>query len=266
MTENREFYVKYKDNQAVKIETHYTGENTRKRALRDVADLIKATTVEPTRRLLDLPEQFRSLTLHYIEDGMESAPLEPDFPLTAVKYGATAKTALIVKSKNDMDVDSSPTTSGSSRFEYTIRIDGIDIDTEHLERKQLVSELDSVVSLNAIVLISSPAGSGKSSSYKLYKAAARNKRVIGISCLKKESLFEVLTSKGIDLEKEKIGKMISNKTTVIFLDDAQAKYGEARFWEHLVKSAGIWLPANIRFIISATHSLSEGVESPVEFV
>jgi hypothetical protein len=53
--------------------------------------------------------------------------------------------------------------------------------------------------------------------------------------------------------------------SVIFIDDAQAKYEEVSFWGQLIKSSGLWLPENIRFIISATHSMSGGRESPVEF-
>jgi hypothetical protein len=39
--ENRAFYIKYQQNQAVKIETHFIGENERRRPLQDVSDLIQ---------------------------------------------------------------------------------------------------------------------------------------------------------------------------------------------------------------------------------
>jgi HNH endonuclease len=63
-TKNREYYVKYLDNQPVLVETHYMGEEERKRPLEIVASLIVACTVETTRRLLGLPENYGPLTLH----------------------------------------------------------------------------------------------------------------------------------------------------------------------------------------------------------
>jgi hypothetical protein len=55
------------------------------------------------------------------------------------------------------------------------------------------------------------------------------------------------------------------KLARVFLDDAQAKYSDTRFWEKFTKVAGLWLPRKIKFIVSATHLLNEGIESPVEF-
>jgi hypothetical protein len=75
-----------------------------------------------------------------------------------------------------------------------------------------------------------------------------------------------LSEAGIDLQQKKISKDLVKKKVVFFLDDAQKKYGEGLFWESLVKATGIWMPENIKFIISATHSLLGGKESPVEFV
>jgi energy-coupling factor transporter ATP-binding protein EcfA2 len=188
--------------------------------------------------------------------------------------------ALIMKSKNDagqgivhgltvgnkMEVDSSPTSTNSSKSSVNIKNDGIDIDTEHLERSELVQKLINKVHSNSIVLLTSPAGSGKSSLYKLYKVAATDKKVIGISCFKDKTLFELLKAKGIDYENEIINeKLLSGKDVVVFLDDAQAKYADTSFWEEFAKAAGLWLPKNIKFIVSATHSLNGGKESPVEF-
>jgi hypothetical protein len=52
---------------------------------------------------------------------------------------------------------------------------------------------------------------------------------------------------------------------VVFIDDAQAWYSEISFWNQLFKSTDLWLPDNVQFIISATHSLIGGKEIPVEF-
>jgi hypothetical protein len=59
--------------------------------------------------------------------------------------------------------------------------------------------------------------------------------------------------------------LLSGKDVVVFLDDAQAKYADTSFWEGFAKAAGLWLPKYIKFIVSATHSLNGGKESPVEF-
>ena len=167
----------------------------------------------------------------------------------------------------EMEVDSSPTSTSSSKSVGNIRTDGIDIDTQHLKRSELVENLSTLVSTKFIVLLTSPAGSGKSSLYNLYKAAVRHSKVIGISCLEKKSLFELLKAKGIDFERKEVKKELSSKKrdVVIFLDDAQAKYDDKYSWGLLVKSTGLWLPKNIKFIISATHALNGGKESPVEF-
>ena len=165
-----------------------------------------------------------------------------------------------------MDVEEiSPTTSTSSGSSTNIKLDGIDIDTEHLERKELVAKLVKLVDGNIFVLLSSPAGSGKSSLFKLLKRQMKGRKVIGISFLKDGSGIGLLSKAGIDLENETTASKLSEKRSVIFIDDAQAKYGEVSFWAQLIKSSGLWLPSHVRFIISATHSFSGEKESPVEF-
>ena len=66
--ENKAFFVQYLTNQPVKVETHYIGQQDRRRPLTDVADLVAASTQDPTRRLLGLPEDYGPLTLH-LSDG-----------------------------------------------------------------------------------------------------------------------------------------------------------------------------------------------------
>ncbi|KAJ8330818.1 hypothetical protein O5D80_000844 [Batrachochytrium dendrobatidis] len=66
--ENERFYIKYLDYQPVKIETHFNGELERRRPLTDVADLVAAIVVEPTRRLAGIPEDYGPLTLHSAVD------------------------------------------------------------------------------------------------------------------------------------------------------------------------------------------------------
>jgi hypothetical protein len=144
-------------------------------------------------------------------------------------------------------------------------MDGIDLNTQHLKRSILVENLQSLVSKKSFVLLSSPAASGKSSLFRLYQAASKNIKVIGISFLSKRTPLELLSQVGIDLEQRKISESLANQKIVFFLDDAQNMYGDTIFWELLIKGTCLWMPKNIKFIISATHSLSGGKQSPIEF-
>ena len=206
------------------------------------------------------------------EDFEKEEPLEEDSLINAL--GASKKEALVVVVRSlsgswlrgdEMEVDSCPATLDSRRAFVNIKIDGIALGTEHLKRRELVGKLQSLVSKNSIVLLSSPAGSGKSSLCKLFQAATKNVELVFISFLDKRTPFAILYNAGIDLQDMKISKSIGMKEVVFFLDDAQKKYGDAQFWDSLVKATGGWMPENIKFIISATHSLSGGKESPVEF-
>jgi energy-coupling factor transporter ATP-binding protein EcfA2 len=60
-------------------------------------------------------------------------------------------------------------------------IDAIDVDVEHFERNELVEKLQSFISENLFVVVSSPAASGKSSLFKLYQAANPDVKVLEIS-------------------------------------------------------------------------------------
>jgi hypothetical protein len=99
----------------------------------------------------------------------------------------------------------------------------------------------------------------------LYKGFASHIQVCGISCLDDRSTFEILSDHGINFKKQQIAETYSGKQFIIFLDDAQYKYEELNFWGQLVKANSLWIPDNIKFIISATHSLSGAKESMVEF-
>ena len=163
--------------------------------------------------------------------------------------------------------DPSPTTTDSSRSSLNrevIQVDGIDIHTEHLKRSDLLAQLTSLVAQYRFVRLTSPASSGKTSLLKLYQHSLRKTKTIWISCLSNESAFELLTNRGINLNKGLCGKNLEKRTTVVFLDDAQAKYEDTSFWELLIKSSPNWLPRNIRFVISSTHLLhGERASSPM---
>jgi ABC-type molybdenum transport system ATPase subunit/photorepair protein PhrA len=96
-----------------------------------------------------------------------------------------------------MDIDE--TEKDISPTSNNIKLDGIEIGTEHLERKELVNKLATLVEDKTFVLLSSPAGSGKNSLFKLYKHHVKGKEAIGISCLTDDSGFDLLSRVGIDL-------------------------------------------------------------------
>ncbi|KAI3631251.1 hypothetical protein MIR68_010741 [Amoeboaphelidium protococcarum] len=205
------------------------------------------------------------------DDGKEM-PLEEDFLIDGL--GKSKNEALVVAVPSpacsalrgdEIEVDSCANAFGSSSRIMNIGIDGIDLDIEHLKRNELVGKLQWLVSRSSIVLLSSPAASGKSSLFKLYQAVNRNVKVLRISFREERSPFELLSEVGIDLQQNKISESLANKYVVVFIDDAQRKYGDGQFWVSLVKTTWMWMPDNIRFIISATHSLSGGKLIPVEF-
>jgi energy-coupling factor transporter ATP-binding protein EcfA2 len=265
-------FIQYQDNAPVPVFTQNINIPQGEEPV--VADLVAAYFANTP------PNELAQYSLHSISNGLETNYNSWD-PLTVLgENGRLGTNPLIIKSKNDagqgivhvltvgneMEVDSGPTSNNSSKSPVNIKNDGIDIDTEHLERSELVQKLINLIHSHSIVLLTSPAGSGKSALFKLYKAAATNKKVIGISCFDDKSLFELLKAKGIDYENEIINEeLLSGKDVVVFLDDAQAKYADTRFWEKFTKAAGLWMHKKIKFIVSGTHSLHGGKESPVEF-
>ncbi|KAJ3237188.1 hypothetical protein HDU78_004212 [Chytriomyces hyalinus] len=91
---NRVFFVQYQTNQPVKIETHYVGEQERRRPLEDVADMVGAFFLG-------------QYNLHAVVDGVEGPALKPDLPLSTLSTGLTAKNALVIKSKSGMGTHAS---------------------------------------------------------------------------------------------------------------------------------------------------------------
>jgi hypothetical protein len=136
---------------------------------------------------------------------------------------------IATSSHGEMEVDSSSNTSHSSRSIINIQIDGIDINTEHLKRPDLLSKLTNLLDENRFVRLTSPAASGKSSLLMLYQHSLENTNVISISCLDKRSCNEMLLYWGIDFLKQTTTDKIRKKETVVFIDDAQAKYEDTEF-------------------------------------
>jgi hypothetical protein len=117
-----------------------------------------------------------------------------------------------------------------------------------------------------IVRLNSPAASGKSALLELYRHHVKKTKVLWISCLRAKSLQQLLLEKGIDFFNDTVSEKLQRTKTVLFLDDAQAKYDDIEFWGLLIKASPIWLTNNIRFIISSTHLVSDGTSSPAVLV
>ena len=114
MAENREFYVKYLDNQAVKIETHFNREQERPRSLKDVGDLIGAVKQALAPLLNDT--SIAELTLHLPEGAAKDSlgedcfasvdetdtTLRPGLALARLNgLGLDDRSPLVIKSRND---------------------------------------------------------------------------------------------------------------------------------------------------------------------
>jgi hypothetical protein len=99
--ENKELYIRYKNNQAFPIDTAYGRGPQGTLPLHTVAHLISACTADQTRRLLGLPEDYGPLTLYSINNGVETSYNSWD-PLTVIgENGRLGTNPLIIKSKND---------------------------------------------------------------------------------------------------------------------------------------------------------------------
>ena len=93
--ENNKFYVKYQNNQPIKVETHYIGEQDRRRPLTEVGDLVAAFKEALPSKLgtIDIDE----LTLHYISNGVETNYNSWD-PLTVLgQNGKLGTNPLIIR-------------------------------------------------------------------------------------------------------------------------------------------------------------------------
>ncbi|KAI8839148.1 hypothetical protein BJ741DRAFT_663090 [Chytriomyces cf. hyalinus JEL632] len=128
---NAVLFVQHQSNQPVKIETYYR------------------------------PSKATTLTLHAVVDGVKGPALEPDLPISTLSTGLAAKTALIIKSKSDMDVYSSSPTAGSGKSSRSsinkevIQLDSIDLNTEHLGRRELLAKLAGLVAEHRFVRLTS---------------------------------------------------------------------------------------------------------------
>jgi hypothetical protein len=146
-------------------------------------------------------------------------------------------------------------------------LNGIDTNSFYLTRDHLVHQIAKILENQRFIVISSSAASGKTSLLQLFASRTEKTDCTYISFLNdNHNAFDLLKSAGVDLL-AKVCTLVEEKDTVyvVMLDDSQKKYDETAFWEMLIKVSPVWLPANVRFVISATYVLSASSESPVEF-
>jgi Retrotransposon hot spot protein len=99
MMENKTFYIQYQQNQPLKIESHYVGDQERSRALKDVADLIAAYKTVVAPRFDNTP--IDEITLHQVVDGDESESFLPDLSLDNIFGGQSASDPLRITAKHE---------------------------------------------------------------------------------------------------------------------------------------------------------------------
>jgi hypothetical protein len=150
---------------------------------------------------------------------------------------------------------------GESR---NFQINSIDIRSEnYLHRDELVDSLMNKVRYHLFTVLSSPPATGKTSLLKLFV----HKHHINAKVIRCNQLMapydELLLKCGIDLKNETIN-LPQNESTLIIIDDAQFIYNNEEFWIDLLKLYPDWANGyNIKFIISATHTITYRSESPV---
>jgi hypothetical protein len=153
-----------------------------------------------------------------------------------------------------------------TRQTYSFGLDGVS--AKHFPREDLLSLLYSKVIESRFVLLNSPAASGKTSLIKLFidnYAEDEGIQSCYISCIGYNSIKELLIHYGIH-PKETISDYYKDaeKTYIVFLDDAQSTFEDKIGWTYFVKNADNF-PENVKFVISATHLLTGGIDSPIEF-
>ena len=235
-----------------------------------ITDFRKAVKAENANKLANVDSSDLKVFKNMDELKAKRYIDEESFVFDIVGQIMGKKDALLVLvpglAKDFMVVDeTSPHSSNSSLENHIKTIDGIDIDSYHLERSELLGKLEEMLVSNSIVLLSSPAGSGKTSLYSLYKKKNQHIKTRKISCRNSKPAVELLKNIGIDMENNTFSVRTTRDFVVVFLDDAQEKYDEKDFWGKLIKNLAPELPRNYRFVICATHDLRGVGQSPVEF-
>ncbi|KAJ1555483.1 hypothetical protein HK096_002497 [Nowakowskiella sp. JEL0078] len=155
----------------------------------------------------------------------------------------------------------------------TTDLDGINVQLPHLDRKNILDDICYAFEdqERRFVLLSSPAGSGKTSVLNLLEAGKTKYKCFYLSCVRYEDLADVLYSE-LKAQSSYVIDLVQSSSSlptdidiVIMIDDAQVTYSNTGSWTHFIKNGPKFTPGNVKFVISATHMLNGGKESPLEF-
>ena len=227
-------WVKYQDYRPRQVSTE---------GCHNVGDFIKAIKKE-----LQIPNPPKELSFSVFIDGFELEPEDPIPTQTGRNSHNSAKTPDLIDVVENDEVQGAPNSTCVSTRTY-----GIMIDSNYLERQELVSKLVGLLSEHQFVRLNCPPASGKSSLLQILAKSLQGKRqAIQISSYNGRSFTEELLRNGIDIVNQTITDDLRNKDTIVFLDHVRAKYKEVEFWELLLNCSVSWLPSNVRFIISTT--------------
>ena len=232
----------------------------------DVVDFREAVHAECAKTL----QNVDALKLKVFKDETafkDNEPLLPNASITA-ELGATMETALLV-----MVPGASGIAMGqrlvyvSSMHTAEMDLDGLVSGQARFKRPQLIEKIHQFTMKQTFTLISSPSASGKTSLIDMFmEALDPTTNVTKISCVRPQSLRDLLLLGGIDISTLSYSPPANGHVHYIMLDDAQKKYDDETTWTTLIKAMRTTLYENRCFVvISAVYSFKPGVVSPAAF-
>jgi hypothetical protein len=165
---------------------------------------------------------------------------------------------------------SAGTSSASQSIQKeSFQINGLNLSGDNfIERRSVLKQLADCVRENTITLLSSPPATGKTSLLQFYSELnpMRFDHIEYIQCIDLEDPAEAFDKKVGGRVLDQYGHVL------VIIDDAQHWYGDSEgkvnFWYNLIKSTGWVKPkgcAQVRYVISATHSIATDSSSPEVF-
>ena len=209
-----EYYVKYLDNQPVKIEIDYLGQEKRNRSLKDVGDLISAYKTAVAPRFDSTPAD--ELTLH-LPDGATRASLTEDCFALPDSTGTTLRNGLKLERLDALTIDDSCPLVIKSKIPHVIE-SGANVE-DNLKR----FKIDFTSKLIMSIMDKNPPG------YQILRSNPSEKEARKIITDAKSSLFSA-TRNAIGLQND------------IFLDGAlNAGQGQvkSKFFYAFTKTGGV---------------------------
>ncbi|KAF4032956.1 putative AAA domain-containing protein [Phytophthora infestans] len=129
-----------------------------------------------------------------------------------------------------------------------------------LPRTALVEKLHDAIQSSRFVFLSAPSNYGKTTVMNLFILRYTSVHCIPISFLDIPDVTanELVAAHGLDVFQKscQLSQAVKKDQLVVYmLRDAQSKFDDKLFWKSLIEDSAQWLPANVRFVISAIHLL-----------